>query len=164
MLIPFQKMPDYSRVWVYQANKNLTDSQVQSIQQILENQIANWAAHGAPLAGSVQVLHHRFVIVTVDERQNQASGCSIDASTRWLKDLGAEMNIDFFDRSVAFLQNNELKMAEIGKIKSLVINEILTPDTLIFNNLVSNIQEFNNNWYTKASDSWIKRHFQTETV
>ncbi len=164
MLIPFHKMPDYSRVWVYQANQNLTDSQVQSIQQVLENHINNWAAHGASLAGSVQVLHHRFVIVAVDERQNQASGCSIDASTRWLKDLGAEMNIDFFDRSVAFLQNNELKTAEIGKIKSLVFEEILMPNTLIFNNLVPNIQEFNNNWQVKASDSWIKRYFQTATV
>ena len=159
MLIPLHKMPDYSRVWVYQANKNLTDSEVQSIQRILENQIDNWAAHGAPLAGSVQVLHHRFVIVSVDERQNQASGCSIDASTRWLKDLGAEMNIDFFNRSVAFLQKNELKTAEIGKIKSLVADEILTSETLIFNNLVSNVQEFKNNWQIKASDSWMKRYF-----
>jgi hypothetical protein len=164
MLIPFQKMPYHARVWVYQANKNLTDSQVQTIQQILENQINNWAAHGASLSGSVQVLYNRFVIVAVDEMQNQASGCSIDASTRWLKDLGAEMNLDFFDRSVAFFHDNELQTAEIGKVKSLVSNEILTPKTLIFNNLVPNIQEFKNNWQVKASESWMKRYFQSVTV
>ena len=157
-------MPNYARVWVYQANKNLTDSEVQIIQQILENQIDNWAAHGADLAGSVQVLHNRFVVVSVDEKQNQASGCSIDASTRWLKDLGAELNIDFFDRSVAFLQNDELQTVEINKIKSLVTDDILTSNTLIFNNLVSNIKEFKDNWNVKASDSWMKRYFQTVTV
>lgn len=164
MLIPFNKMPDYARVWVYQANKKLPDLEVRKIQQILEDQINNWAAHGADLAGSVQVLHNRFVIVAVDELQNQVSGCSIDASTRWLKDIGAEMNIDFFDRSVVFLQNNELQTVEINKIKSLVIDDILTPDTLIFNNLVSNIKEFKNNWNIKASDSWMKRHFHTVIV
>lgn len=157
-------MPNYARVWVYQANKNLTDSEVQIIQQILENQIDNWAAHGADLAGSVQVLHNRFVVVSVDEKQNQASGCSIDASTRWLKDLGAELNIDFFDRSVAFLQNDELQTVEINKIKLLVTDDILTSNTLIFNNLVSNIKEFKDNWTVKASDSWMKRYFQTVTV
>ena len=157
-------MPNHSRVWVYQANINLTDSEVQIIQQILENQIDNWAAHGADLAGSVQVLHNRFVVVSVDEMQNQASGCSIDASTRWLKDLGAELNIDFFDRSVAFLQNDELQTFEINKIKSLVTDDILTSNTLIFNNLVSNIKEFKDNWNVKASDSWMKRYFQTVTV
>ncbi len=164
MLIPFHKMPDYARVWVYQTNKNLSDSEVQIIQQVLENQINNWAAHGASLAGSIQVLHNRFVIVAVDEMQNQASGCSIDASTRWLKDLGVEMNVDFFDRSIAFIQNGELQTVEIGKIKSLVMGDILTPKTLIFNNLVPDIQEFKNNWNVKASDSWMKRYFQTVTV
>lgn len=164
MLIPFNKMPDYARVWVYQANKYLTDSEVQIIQQVLENQINNWAAHGADLAGSVQILYNRFVVVAVDEMQNQVSGCSIDASTRWLKDLGAEMNLDFFDRSVAFLQNNELKTAEISKIKILVYDNVLTSETLIFNNLISNIQEFKNSWNIKASDSWMKRYFQTTTV
>jgi len=164
MLIPFHKMPDYARVWVYQTNQNLSDSQVQTIQQVLENQINNWAAHGETLTGSVQVLRNRFIIVGVDEIQNQASGCSIDASTRWLKNLGAEMNLDFFDRSIAFLRNNELKTAEISKIKSLVSEEILTPDTLIFNNLVINIQEFNTLWQIKASDSWMKKYFHTSTV
>ena len=47
MLIPFNKMPDYARVWVYQANRDLTDSEVNTIQQILESQINNWAAHGS---------------------------------------------------------------------------------------------------------------------
>lgn len=164
MLIPFDNMPDHARVWVYQTNKNLTDLEVHNVEQFLKNQINAWAAHGADLAGSVQVLYNRFVIVTVDEMQNQVSGCSIDASTRWLKDLGAELTIDFFDRSVAFLKNNELQTAEIGKIKSLVTDEILTPETLIFNNLVSNIQEFKNNWNVKASDCWMKRYFQTITV
>ena len=164
MSIPFHKMPDYARVWVYQANKNLSDSEVQKIQQILENQINNWAAHGASLAGSVQVLHNRFVVVAVDEMQNHASGCSIDASTRWLKDLGNEMNVDFFDRSVAFFQNDLLQTVEVGKIKSLVTDDVLTPNTLIFNNLVSNIKEFKDSWNIKVSDSWMKKYFQPITI
>ena len=164
MLIPFNSMSDYARIWVYQTNKNLTDLQVQTIEQFLENQINDWAAHGADLAGSVQVLYNRFVVVAVDEMQNQVSGCSIDASTQWLKALGAELNVDFFDRSVAFLKNNELQTVEIGKIKSLVTDEILMPETLVFNNLVSNIKEFKNNWTIRASESWMKKYFQIVKV
>lgn len=164
MLIPFHQMPDYARVWVYQANKNLTDSEVQIIQQVLDNQVNNWAAHGASLVGAAQVLHNRFVVVAVDEMQNQASGCSIDASTRWLKDLGNELNIDFFNRSIAFLENNQLQTVEIGKIKALVTDEIITSETMIFNNLVPNIIEFKNNWNVKASESWMKKYFQTVKV
>jgi hypothetical protein len=164
MLIPFDEMPDYARIWVYQANKNLSETEVDFIQQHLENQVNQWAAHGAALVGAIQVLHNRFVVVAVDEMQNQASGCSIDASTRWLKDLGADMNIDFFDRSVAFVHDNEIKTVEMLKIKTLVAEGILTPETLIFNNLVSNMGEFKNAWQVSAINSWVKRYFQTVTA
>ena len=57
MLIPFNKMPDHARVWVYQADRNLSDAEVQYIQQTLDFQLNNWAAHGAALVGAATVLH-----------------------------------------------------------------------------------------------------------
>lgn len=164
MLIPFNKMPEYARVWVYQADRNLSDAEVQYIQQILDGQINNWAAHGAALVGAAMVLHKRFVIVSVDETHNQVSGCSIDASTNWLKNLGAEMSLNFFDRSVAYVQGDEIKTVEILKIKSLVAEGMLTPNTPIFNNLVPTIGEFNKAWNVLAGDSWMKRYFQVVTA
>jgi hypothetical protein len=160
MLIPFNKMPDHARVWVYQTDKNLSDAEVQYIKQTLDFQINNWAAHGAALVGAATVLHDRFVVVSVDESHNQASGCSIDTSTNWLKNLGSEMNLNFFDRSVAYIQGDEIKSVEMLKIKSLVAEGILTPDTLIFNNLVPNMGEFRKAWNVSVGDSWMKRYFQ----
>ena len=164
MLIPFNKMPDYARIWVYQADRNLSDTEVQYIQQTLDFQINSWAAHGAALVGAATVLHKRFVIVSVDENHNQVSGCSIDASTNWLKNLGAEMSLNFFDRSVAYLHDEEIKTVEMLKIKALVAEGIFTPNTMIFNNLVTNISEFNKSWNVSAGDSWMKRYFQTAMV
>jgi hypothetical protein len=164
MLIPFNKMPDHARVWVYQTDRNLSDAEVQYIQQTLDFQINNWAAHGAALVGAATVLHKRFVVVSVDENHNQASGCSIDASTNWLKNLGAEMNLNFFDRSVAYIQGEEIKTVEMLKIKTLVAEGILTPDTLIFNNLVPNMGEFRKAWNVSAGDSWVKRYFQVAAL
>ena len=77
MLIPFNKMPDHARVWVYQADRNLSDAEVQYINQTLDAQINNWAAHGAALVGAATILHKRFVVVSVDENHNQVSGCSM---------------------------------------------------------------------------------------
>ncbi len=164
MLIPFNKMPDHARVWVYQTDRNLSDAEVQYIQQTLDFQINNWAAHGAALVGAATVLHKRFVVVSVDENHNQASGCSIDASTNWLKNLGAEMSLNFFDRSVAYIQGDEIKMVEMLKIKPLVAEGILTPNTLIFNNLVPNMGQFRKAWNVSAGDSWMKRYFQVATL
>lgn len=164
MFIPFEKLPDYARIWVYQTDQELDESTLTFIQQTLEGQVNQWAAHGVPLVGSVKIFHNRFVVVAVDEVQNQASGCSIDASTRWLKELGVAMNLNFFDRSIAFIHQDGIQSVEMLKIKTLVSEGIITPETFIFNNLVANIGEFKNNWQVTAAQSWMKRYFQNTTV
>lgn len=164
MFIPFEKMPDYARVWVYQTDKNLSDAEFIYVQETLEAQVNQWAAHGVPLVGSVKIFHNRFMVVAVDEVQNQASGCSIDASTRWLKELGAEMNLNFFDRSIAFIHEDAIQSVEMLKIKAMVAEGIIHPETLIFNNLVANIGDFKNTWQVSAAQSWMKRYFQNTTV
>jgi hypothetical protein len=161
MLISFDKMPANARVWVYQSDRNLSDIELQGVQQYLESQLEQWAAHGAALVGSVALLYNRFIIISVDEMHNQASGCSIDASTRWLKELGAALNVDFFNRTIVFLEADTLKSVEMFNIKLLVNQGTITPETIIFNNLVSTIEQFNTNWKIAASQSWMKRYFQT---
>jgi hypothetical protein len=44
----------------------------------------------------------------VNEDIESASGCSIDSSVRFVKSLGAELNIDFFNRlNVLVIENQE---------------------------------------------------------
>ncbi len=160
MLISFDQQPDHARVWIYQANRLLTDAEAAFVQNTLENQTIGWVAHGAPLTGSVQTLHHRFVVVAVDETQNRPSGCSIDASTRWLKDLGTEMKLDFFDRSTAYLEDGDVKMLALNELKVAVTDGRLTPETTVFNNLVTTLGEFRKNWRVPARESWLKRYFR----
>ena len=100
MYIPFQQLPDQSRVWVYQANRPLVSAEIEQISSFLVNEMNAWAAHGAPLNASFEIRFNQVVIVAVNEDVNQASGCSIDASTHWFKSLGEMLHIDFFDRQI----------------------------------------------------------------
>jgi hypothetical protein len=160
MHIAFQDQPDHARVWIYQANRDLELDEAQKINQILVHQLDSWAAHGAPLSGSVLILHNRFVVVAVDPTQNMPSGCSIDASTHWLKQIGEHFKIDFFDRSIGYLDtNNQLQTIEATKAKTAILDETIKPNTLIFNNLVQDIETFKSQWQVQAQDSWMKRFF-----
>lgn len=159
MLIPFQDQPDHARVWIYQANRNLDVAEAHKINQVLEHQLTNWAAHGAALAGSVLILHNRFVVVAVDPTQNMPSGCSIDASTHWLKQIGEHYGLDFFDRSVAFLDTNgDIQTIEATKAKAAITEGKIKANSLIFNNLVQNLAEFKTNWQIEAVQSWLKKY------
>jgi hypothetical protein len=164
MLFPFENMPNYSRIWVYQTDKNLSDKEADLIQVALNEQISHWAAHGAPLAGAAKIFYNRFIIIAADENQNATSGCSIDASTNWLKSIGAEMSINFFDRSIAYLSENQILSIDFLGVKKLIIDGKISTETIIFNNLVANIGEFKQNWKQKAANSWLKKYFTHQLV
>ncbi len=164
MLIPFDKMPDYARVWVYQADRILNKEEINAIQLALNEYISHWAAHGAPLAGAFEIVQNKFVIIAADEQLNATSGCSIDASTNWLKQIGAQLNLSFFDRSLVYFQNNEVKTADLLQIKTKVTEGEINADTLIFNTLVANIAEYKSNFQMKAIECWVKKYFKQELV
>mmetsp|Transcript_13185 Transcript_13185/g.21482 ORF Transcript_13185/g.21482 Transcript_13185/m.21482 type:complete len:162 (+) Transcript_13185:21-506(+) len=161
MLIPFEEMTDTSRVWIYQANRQLSSSDKALMDIKCNSFLKQWAAHGKSLKSSFQVIHDKFLVISVDESFNQASGCSIDASVALIKNLEQEMEINFFDRTrVCFLINNEIVEIPLNGIKSQVENGIIDSNTLTFNNLVSDIKSFNEDWKVEAKNSWLKRYFQ----
>ncbi|UXX80704.1 hypothetical protein N7E81_06280 [Reichenbachiella carrageenanivorans] len=161
MYIPFEEMANTSRVWIYQANRVLSTKDQLFLDQKCKTFLEQWAAHGQSLKSSFQVVHDKFLIVSVDESFNQASGCSIDASVALVKSLEQSLDISFFDRTqVCFLIDNEIIEIPINGIKTYVENGKINEDTLTFNNLVDNIGAFNKEWKIAAKNSWLKRYFQ----
>ena len=165
MWIDFDKLPDDARVWVYQANRPLTDSDVNAIKQELQPALSQWAAHGQALLASAQVIENRFVVVGVDEGYNLPSGCSIDASVRTLRQLGESLSIDFFDRSAAIrATDGAVQTIDLPAIKAAVSAGTITLETTVFNTLVKTKAEFLTNWHLQAADSWLKRYFKSVAI
>lgn len=160
MYTDFSSLPDDARVWVYQANRPLTDAEVHIIDNSLQPALSQWAAHGQPLLASAQVVANRFVIIAVDEGHNLPSGCSIDASTHFLKQIGGQLGADFFDRSAAYLgPGGEVITLALPKIKEAVLDGRLTPETTVFNTLVNTKGEFALSWLKPARQTWLNRYF-----
>lgn len=164
MYTDFNKMPPESRIWIYQSANQLIDNQVAMIENYLKPAVEKWTAHGTSLLASSKVLHNRFVIVALDESNYPASGCSIDASTHWLKELGTQLSINFFDRSIAYRDGNEIKTISPFEVKQKVLEGVISPDTIIFMNNVTSLADLSKTWQIKASDSYMKRYFVKQTV
>ncbi|WAC11225.1 hypothetical protein [Dyadobacter pollutisoli] len=164
MYIPFSDIDFQSRVWVYQANRKLTNEETGIITETLKASLDTWEAHGKPLTASGKVFEHRFVVIAVDERDELPSGCSIDKSVHWLQEIGQRMNIDFFDRSLAYLDDeDEVQTIPVPKIKQAVIDETILPHTTVFDNQVSTKAQWMKRWKIPASNSWLNRYFSEQT-
>ncbi|ADB41511.1 hypothetical protein [Spirosoma linguale] len=165
MYIDFDKLPETARVWVYQANRTLTDGEVKTIEETLQPALNQWAAHGQPLLAAARVVGNRFVVVGVDEGYTLPSGCSIDSSMRTIQEIGRHLGVDFFDRSAAVQAvDGSVQTIALPAIKEAVANGHLTPDTTVFNTLVKTKAEFLSDWRIRAADSWLKRYFKSITA
>jgi hypothetical protein len=158
----FSLLPPYSRVWIFQTDRFLTDSECREIQLRLNEFIPNWASHGNGLNGGFKLEKNLFVIVGVDESQSMASGCSIDSLTRVIKELETSLNVDFFNRLAIAYENQQgkLEIVSMTAFKALISSNQVNYDTIVFNNLVASKEEFDQKWRTNVGQSWHANLFQ----
>lgn len=136
----FESFPENSRVWVYTANRFLTEQDKRFIQSNLNNFLSQWKTHGTELYADAAILHDSFVVITVNESKVPSSGCSVDSSVRFMKGLGKELNIDFFNRlSVIIKKNDELKRIHYNDISEY-------PEWKLFNPIVGTLSDLRENW------------------
>ena len=164
MYIPFNEISDHARVWVYQASRPLSEPELEGVHSYLAREMAAWAAHGEALQGSFDVRFSQVFVVAVDEQVNQASGCSIDASTRWFKELGATLEIDFFDRSCAVVRGESLTLLPLMGLKKAVIDGILTADALVIPLQTADVATYRTSWLVPAAGTWLAKYFQPQNA
>jgi hypothetical protein len=154
------QISEHSRIWIYQSNRILNQEEESAILQILNNFTSNWQAHGHDLAALGEVIHHQFIVLSVDEQVAGATGCSIDKSVALMKDIEQKFNIDLFDRfRVAFKLNNELKSCGREDFEELIKSGQVNENTLVFNNLIQTRKELKSSWEIPLKDSWHARVF-----
>lgn len=159
MFVPFDDLLEEARVWVYQLNRELTDLEKSKIELVMKDFCGQWLAHGAPLRTSFQMVHNYFLILAVDENAGNASGCSIDGSVRVLKELGTQLNIDFFDRTMAaFLIDNKVQLHPIAKLKDLFNEGALNAAMPTFDNLVATKSSYLKNWQVPIAQTWLSKY------
>ena len=158
MLVDFNTLPQESRVWIYQANRSFSKEELEDINHKLEKFITNWTAHGSDLQAGYLIKYNRFIIIALNQNLNKATGCSIDASVHFIQQLEKEYKVDLMDKmNVSYKQGEYIAYKTLSSFKQMAKDKAISKNTIVFNNLVTNIAEFNDNWEVPASDSWHSR-------
>jgi len=160
MYVPFDTMPEESRIWIYQANRKLSDDEMQEIEVALEEFVSNWAAHGTGLEASFITKYNRFIILTVNQEKQAATGCSIDASVQFIQDLEKKYEIDLLDKmNVTFRLGDFIAHKPLIEFKKMAKEKAVSGNTIVFNNLVNTLGEWQDFWEVPANESWHSRFF-----
>lgn len=151
-------LPAQSRVWIYQADRAFTKEEAAEISTAIKNFVSQWLAHKAKVIGDGELLFDRFVVLAADEEKLQVSGCSIDSTVRFIKDLGAKYQVNFFDRFyTCYKANNEVMGCSFDELKNKAATGEITDETIVFNNLANSLDALNHHWQIPLATSWHKK-------
>lgn len=160
MYIPFENLPEESRIWIYQSNRKFSDDEIAEIEADLQAFVEDWAAHGTSLEASFIIKYNRFIIIAVNQDVQQATGCSIDKSVEFIQSLEQKFNVDLLDKmNVTYKQGEFLTHKSLLDFKRMAKEKAVSPNTIVFNNLVNTIEEWKESWEVPAGDSWHSRFF-----
>jgi len=145
---------DY-RVIIYPASRPLTTKEAKVITEKLYDFLATWAAHGKPLSSSFKIEKNQFIVICVDEEKEMASGCSIDALGKIMREIDEEHQLGLFDRMKAsFVENGEVKTLKLIDFKNKIRNGELSKDIEVFDFSKNTYLEFLGNFLLPFSKSW----------
>lgn len=158
MYVDFKELPNESRIWIYQSNRPFTEEEVMQLNEEVAQFLKQWTAHGANLNAGFEIRYKRFIIIGLDQSQQGATGCSIDASVHFIQELEKKYEVDLLDKmNVSFKQGEFIAYKPLIDFKKIVKNRSVSPKTIVFNNLVNTKDEYLHEWEIPLEESWHNR-------
>ena len=139
----FDGFSDDSRVWIYTADRPLDPTEAVFVQENLDSFANQWKAHGSQLKAKARMMNEFTIVFVVDQDEAEASGCSVDSSVRFVKEIGKELSVDFFNRLNVLIEtdNGERKLHPYRKLTDLPTGYAY------YNPLVQTLKELKEEWY-----------------
>jgi chemotaxis regulatin CheY-phosphate phosphatase CheZ len=160
MYIPFEQLPLESKIWIYQSNRKFSEDEVQAIETDLHLFLDSWESHGTGLESSYQIKYQRFIIIAVNQDVQVATGCSIDKSVQFIQQLERKYQVDLLDKmNVTYKTGEHIAHKTLLDFKKMAKEKAVSEHTIVFDNLVNSIEEFNESWEVPAAESWHSRFF-----
>lgn len=162
MFVPFENMPNSSRVWVYQSNRMFSQDQLGKIESVLKQFANSWQRHGEDLKASFIVKYNQFIVLAVDESFRSISGCSIDSSVHFIKQLEEEFKVDLMNKmTVAFKNGENINTVSMPEFQHYLKEQKIDSNTIVFNNMIQSVEDFESKWEVPIAKSWHNRFLKT---
>ena len=158
-LVSLDQLPDDARAWVFAATDAPSTEHVATLLASVDEFLAEWRAHGAPLACGRDWRDGRFLCVAVDERAAGASGCSIDGLFRRLRALEPAIGTTLLDRGLVFWRDDDgvVRRGTRAQFAAHAATAHVRADTPVFDTTLETLGAWRRAFERTASESWHQR-------
>ena len=160
MYLSFDQLPDNSRVWIYQAERKLSEEEVELVNQKMTRFCEGWNTHGNRMPTSFKLYNAQILVLAVDESGLGASGCSIDSSVRALRELESLLEINLTDQGKVSIkiETGEVMVLPALGLKTKVQEGVITLNQEVINPLIKTKADLAQLWQP-VQNSWLNKFF-----
>ena len=127
MIVDFDVISEESRIWIYQSNRTLSPVEVIEIEAKIKDFLISWTAHGSELQASFLIKYNRFIVISLNESFNIATGCSIDSSVRFIQDLEKLYDVSLLDKmNVSYRHGEFIAYKPLIEFKKMIKNRSIS--------------------------------------
>lgn len=157
-VVPFENLPDASRVWIFGSDRPLSEEGTTALLKSVDEHLSNWKAHGEPLTVGSQFRDNRFLVIAVDQSTAGATGCSIDGLFRVLQGLESKTGASLVGGGRVFYRDSNAAVQSTTRdlIPDLVQSGAITKNTVVFDTSLTDLGAFRAGFEKRAKESWIK--------
>lgn len=158
MLVDYSLIPDDAKVWVYPSSRKFYHTEIEEIEKSIKSFVENWKIGDENFKASYKFLYNRFIILFADDDTSKLTNLDIDASISFILSLQLKYEVELLDKmNVCFKQGKFVQYKELKDFKKLLKNKAVTAKSIIFDNLITTKQDFENYWEISIEDSWYNR-------
>ena len=138
----YGQLAENSKVWVFQAEREFSQPEAETLTQELTQFTDNWLSHGSLLKACFKLVYNRFIVFFVDEEGDNMCGRAIDASVRFIKELETKYGVAMLNRNlVAYMDNGKAVSCTLEQLSHLAEEGKITvgKETLAYLNRLSSL-------------------------
>jgi hypothetical protein len=122
----------------------------------VDDYLKEWRAHGSPLRVGRAWRDDRFLAIAVDQRDANASGCSLDALFRVLRDVESHVGASLLDSSRLYfrLPDGSVAVTDRAGFASLAHDGSVASETRVFDLTAQTLGQWRNDFELRAADAW----------
>jgi len=108
------------------------------------------------LKSVARLFFEQFIIIIVYQSGKQVNGFSTDNLIGLIKKIEQDFQVALSDRQMlAFIIRDRIQLLPLTMLNDAIEKDLITPETLYFNNAILTKKELMNNWIIPLKESWL---------
>lgn len=157
-IVPFDSLPPESRIWIFASDCPLDGTEAERLLAEVDAYLERWQAHGEPLRTARHWRDAQFLVVGVDPRTANASGCSIDGLFRQLQRLQDELGVRLIGGGRVFYRDagGAPRVAARDEFARLAAGGEVTHETPVFDTSLTTLAAWSAGFERPAGEAWTR--------